>query len=225
LYKRVILQRNALLRQVRDHRQTRQALEYWDGALCDHGAQIVAARAAAVGALAQAASLRHRELSGGTEQLTVTYRPAMPEQPALEELVQGGPPAARIWLQRGLEALREREIQAGASLVGPHRDDLSFAINGMDANAYGSRGQQRTVTLALKLAELAYMQAVTAEQPILLLDDATSELDERRRAAIFTAAAGVEQAFLTTADEHVFADQTAVAQRWSVQAGALRLLR
>src|SRR5207245_8215439 len=76
---------------------------------------------------------------------------------------------------------RSREIGAGVSLLGPHRDDLRFVVNGVDMTTFGSRGQQRTAALSLKLAEAQYMQEETAEPPLLLLDDVMSELDGARR--------------------------------------------
>ena len=76
-----------------------------------------------------------------------------------------------------LGELRRREIAQGANVLGPHRDDLAFLAGGMDISTYGSRGQQRSVALALKLAELDYIEHETGDQPILLLDDVLSELD------------------------------------------------
>ena len=79
-------------------------------------------------------------------------------------------------------SVRRREIAQGANVLGPHRDDLAFLAGGVNLATYGSRGQQRTVALALKLAELEYIEAETGDQPILLLDDVLSELDAQRRA-------------------------------------------
>jgi DNA replication and repair protein RecF len=85
-------------------------------------------------------------------------------------------------------------------LLGPHRDDLEFVVNGIDIHAYGSRGQQRTAALAAKLAELFYMQAHTGDQPILLLDDVFSELDHTRREYLLQQIAQYEQVLLTSTD-------------------------
>ena len=118
---------------------------------------------------------------------------------------------------------RSRELAAGTTLYGPHRDDLRFLANGHDLRTYGSRGQQRTAALALKLAEVQAMQDETGEAPLLLLDDVMSELDAHRRATLLTALAGVNQAVLTTTDWADFSpDFREKAQLLTVQDGTLR---
>ena len=221
-YNRVILQRNALLRQVRERQQPASELSFWDQSLCEYGALLMAARAAAIADLARTAGEQHAALSGGLEALSLQYRPGLPEAGDFD--LAGGAPAALDALRAGLQAVRGREIASGMSLVGPHRDDLLLAVDGMAAGAYGSRGQQRTATLALKLAELAYMRGHTGEGPILLLDDATSELDPRRRAAILAVAASGQQTFMTSADGVGLGALPPAAQRWEVQHGTLRRL-
>ena len=113
----------------------------------------------------------------------------------------------------------------GSSLYGPHRDELIFLVNGWNLRAYGSRGQQRTGALALKLAELQAMSEATGEKPILLLDDVMSELDAQRRAALLDALADVRQGIVTTTDWAYFsADFQQNAQRLQIEAGAAILL-
>jgi DNA replication and repair protein RecF len=99
-----------------------------------------------------------------------------------------------------LMELRRREIAQGANVLGPHRDDLAFYAGDINLTTYGSRGQQRTVALALKLAELAYIEAETGDQPLLLLDDVLSELDARRRADFLDAVSDLDQVLLTITD-------------------------
>jgi DNA replication and repair protein RecF len=122
-----------------------------------------------------------------------------------------------------LLALRSREIGARVTLVGPHRDDVRFLIDDVDAGIYGSRGQQRTVALALKLAEVDLMKRETGEYPVLLLDDVLSELDEQRRHfLVHTLEDGVEQVIITTTDLHTLPE--AFLQRchlWLLQMGSL----
>ena len=95
---------------------------------------------------------------------------------------------------------RRQEIQRGMTLTGPHRDDLRFLDGQVDLHVYGSRGQQRTAVLALKLAEVSWMVQTTGEQPILLLDDVMSELDTQRRRYLCHQLDQVEQAIVTTTD-------------------------
>jgi DNA replication and repair protein RecF len=99
-----------------------------------------------------------------------------------------------------LQAARAKEIAQGMSLVGPHRDDLRFFVNDIDAGIYASRGQQRTVALSLKLAEARLMLSETKEHPILLLDDVLSELDAQRRHHLLESARKYEQVLITTTD-------------------------
>lgn len=100
-----------------------------------------------------------------------------------------------------LEEARVNEVRRGVSLLGPHRDDLSFQLGDLPLSAYGSRGQQRTAVLALKLAEVDLMHAETGDTPILLLDDILSELDARRRGYLLSAIGSQpNQALITTAD-------------------------
>jgi len=86
------------------------------------------------------------------------------------------------------------------TLIGPHRDDMRFSVGGVDLTIYGSRGQQRTAALALKLAEVKLIAQKVGEQPILLLDDVMSELDDARRGYLMQMVNGAQQAILTTTD-------------------------
>jgi DNA replication and repair protein RecF len=96
-----------------------------------------------------------------------------------------------------LERIRDRERAAGMSLVGPHRDDLTFLVDGIDMHVYGSRGQQRLAALSLKLAEMDLLTAHAGSRPILLLDDVLSELDLRKQSAVLQTVASSGQTLLT----------------------------
>ena len=121
-----------------------------------------------------------------------------------------------------LRGIRAREVAAGASLLGPHRDDMAFTVDGRDLRPFGSRGQQRTAALALKLAEVQLMQQATGENPLLLLDDVMSELDETRRRTLLDVLAGVDQAIVTTTDWGDFSPQLlAQARTLQVAQGTL----
>ena len=199
-------------------------LDYWDDQLCELGAQILAWRAAAVKELARVAAERQPRLTGGGEHLAVRYRPGLVEAQDVGNLGDDGPLAALAQLRRSVDRVKAREIAAGISMMGPHRDDLALEVNEVDANAFGSRGQQRTATLALKLAELEYIREHTGNYPLLLLDDAGSELDERRRAAILQVASEAKQTFVTSAASEM-SSLPPTSQRWSVVNGALHPFR
>lgn len=215
-YNKVVLQRNSLLRQVRERQQPPETLLYWNEKMVEYGTLLVAQRAEAVAHLAEAAAEMHERVSSGRERLEMTYLSSIP--------LEGGAPAGvRSAFEAELAAQRPRELAAGVSLVGPHRDDLGFTTGGVDVTQFGSRGQQRSVALAIKLAELAHIRREAGEWPILLLDDATSELDAMRRAAVLELAREHPQVFLTTAEpDHVATAFDSAPQVWQVEAGTLR---
>jgi len=126
-------------------------------------------------------------------------------------------------LRHALAATRREELARGITLVGPHRDDLRFLINDRDATIYASRGQQRSVVLSLKLAEVSYMRDATGEPPVLLLDDVLSELDKQRARHLLGMATQAQQVILTTTDLHTLSPAFLKnAVLWEVTAGALR---
>ena len=234
-YTRVLAQRNALLKALQDRRTNGSAqLEFWDGQLCAHGAQLLARRTLAIAELAAHAGPLHRELAGGRALLQLDYRPSFTAgQPAnaqaQPDLFAGPAPTApgvaeiAAGMQVRLRALRAEETARGSTLIGPHRDELRFLENGVDLGLYGSRGQGRTAVLALKLAQMAWMQTRTGEWPILLLDEVLAELDPQRRAQLLRRVTGAEQLLLTTADPDLFdAPFRARAQIWEVAAGILQ---
>jgi DNA replication and repair protein RecF len=108
------------------------------------------------------------------------------------------------------------------TLIGPQRDEIRFLVNGRDLGLYGSRGQGRTAVLALKLAELAWMQDQTTDSPILLLDEVAAELDPHRRSYLMDRIGTVEQVIVTTAEPDLLEDAfLANAARWRVDAGTI----
>src|SRR5581483_9114412 len=134
---RVLLQRNTLLRRIEEGKARADELGFWDEQLVREGAQIMHTRQQTMAALEIAAREAHTSLSGGRERLTVAYAPQtpLPDEPS---------PALG-------------EIALGQTLVGPHRDDLQFSLDGVLVSAFGSRAQQRTAALALRLAETAFL--------------------------------------------------------------------
>jgi DNA replication and repair protein RecF len=217
-YSRALLQRNSLLRRIDEGRAPAEELAYWDGEIVREGARIVRARALTVATLSLAARDYARRLSDDRELLDVTYAPQTPlpagELPAEE--------AIETVLRSALAATRRREIALGQTLIGPHRDDLRFALDGAPVAAFGSRAQQRTAALALRLAEAAYLAGANADPPILLLDDIFSELDAERRRAVLALLPEAQQVFITTAERDEAATAAAAgAHVYEVQAGTL----
>jgi DNA replication and repair protein RecF len=216
-YNQILTQRNALLRDLRERGGEVAQLAFWDEQLVEHGAQIVTRRRECLDDLDGLVRRVHAELTDGAERLRLDYLPSLN--------LEDGETVAQAFAAQ-LRSLRTREIAAGVTLVGPHRDDLAFAIDGMDAGVYASRGQQRTTALALKLAEVALMHQATGERPVLLLDDVLSELDAHRRSFLLRVLDdGPQQSIITTTDLHVLPE--AFVQRchvWRVSAGRLSLL-
>jgi DNA replication and repair protein RecF len=131
----------------------------------------------------------------------------------------------RDGLRTTLRNTRSDDIARGLTLIGPHRDDFRIRASGIDLTTYGSRGQDRTAILALKLAEIEWIRQRTGEWPVLLLDEVLAELDASRRASLLGRIHSAEQAILTSADLGMFAeDFRSRATIWEISAGTLRPL-
>ena len=193
-YRKIVTQRSALLKRIRDQQEDPRMLDYLDEQMTMLANQIIFERQRMINALNQQADQLQETISGGREHLRIVYRPsfAVNEDWSLAE----APPQYR----EQLRAARRKEILQGVCLLGPHRDDLEFLVNGVNMLTYGSRGQQRTTALSAKLAELSYMRAHTGDEPILLLDDVFSELDHLRREYLLRQVMQHEQVLLTATD-------------------------
>jgi DNA replication and repair protein RecF len=233
-YDKVVTQRNALLKTLQERgRADAGQLEFWDEELVENGAHIVLARATAVKELQQHAEPIHHELSGGLEHLQLIYHPSLEpaEAPSAQlalglalppDLTRRDVAALRADFGERLRRLRREELARGMTLIGPHRDELRFVASGADLGVYGSRGQQRTAVLALKLAEVRWMQARTGERPVILLDEVLAELDTARRAQVLAAVSSAEQSLLTSTDPSLFsADFLRQAHMLRVEAGQI----
>lgn len=193
-YGHLLEQRNALLRAVREGRQPIDGLDYWSGALAESGAAIMVERQRRILELQPIAAAFHRELSDDRERLELRYRPAgvrIGEAPV--ELVAEQ-------LKLAMRQAQAEELARGQTAVGPQRDDVEVWLDDHEARLFASQGQQRSIVLSVKLAELHYLAEVTGEQPILLLDDVMSELDPSRRERLLAALQPGPQALITAAD-------------------------
>lgn len=232
-YSNGINQRNALLKQLAERGGSPEQLEFWDELVARRGAQIILARDHAVQELERLASEIHQKLTRSSEVLRMIYQPAY--DPCGKHQDQLSLPMDTVYdrsgfsleeIQKGfakrLTELRQEEIFRGVTTIGPHRDDLRFLINHLDLSDFGSRGQIRTVLLALKLAEVQWMCQKTGETPVLLLDEIMAELDDNRREDLLTSLAGCDQSFLTTTDIKLFDPKfVAIHQVWKVKNGRI----
>ena len=193
-YYRVLAQRNHLLRTAKKSRHglvDSQVMEPWNAQLVDWGAQLRLQRLDALKKLSAPFVRYYGRFALAGEEVAVIYQGTKEQD--LEAL--------RAELREGLSRRREQETQMGYTLCGPHRDDLKFTLNGEPAEVYASEGQLRTVLISWKLAEARYMEEQTGEQPVLLLDDAFSELDSGRIGELLDIVGEFEQVIATTPQE------------------------
>ncbi len=183
-YQRALRHRNTLLK---DGVTDPDLFDPWDFELASFGARIVAARRAYVKKLSGAAQEIYHGLSGGKEPFAIAYLTDLPPEETAKALYER------------LKQQFPTDVAMGFTTVGPHREDLDVAIDGLSARQFGSQGQQRSAVLALKLAEAKLLQEVTHEAPVVLLDDVMSELDPSRQAYILNALSDW-QVFVTCCD-------------------------
>lgn len=195
-YTQVLRQRNALLRaRFREESEGRSIeapdLALWDAQLAIAGSRVIRRRARVLDRLVPFAEEWHQAISGSTEKLEIRYAPNVQAEQDTPEALQ----------QAFLEKIQARAIaeqHQGTTLVGAHRDEIEFMINQTPARQYGSQGQQRTLVLALKLAELKLIEDVIGEPPLLLLDDVLAELDLNRQNQLLDAIQDRFQTLITT---------------------------
>ena len=218
-YGKVVTQRNALLKRIQSGEAGADELDFWDEELSGHGATLIDMRAAAMQSLAAHAMTIHRNLSGGLEELACEYLPRLEGWDAARcrEEAAGLEPAMR----NALASNRPRDIGAGMTLTGPHRDDVGIELDGVSAAAFASRGQQRTAALALRLAEARFMADTRGDVPVLLLDDVLSELDEERRRAVLRSLGEWDQLLITSADADRFTEEITPQAVFRVSAGVI----
>ncbi|MBW4674112.1 MAG: DNA replication/repair protein RecF [Desmonostoc geniculatum HA4340-LM1] len=193
-YNHVLRQRNAFLKNNVETLYTKSLqseLALWDAQLATAGTRVIRRRDRAIQRLADIATAWHTSISGSTEILQIKYTPNIPLEDNQPEQVQ----------QAFLAKIQQRsvaELHQGTTLVGPHRDEVELTINQTPARQYGSQGQQRTLVLALKLAELQLIEEVVKEPPLLLLDDVLAELDLSRQNQLLDAIQDRFQTLITT---------------------------
>jgi DNA replication and repair protein RecF len=201
--RRVLEQRNSLLKRIAGGEGGEDMLEAWDHELVQVGTEIVDARAKAVRELEPVAARTHGQIAAG-ERLQITYE---------------GPPEN---LAEAVHNSLAEDLRRGSTSIGPHRDDLRIVLEGQDARSYGSQGQQRTAVVSLKLAEAALIESRAGERPVLLLDDVLSELDGERRAALLNEVGAGGQVIVTSVEAGPFPpDLIARAMVWTVSEGTI----
>ncbi len=215
-YEDVLAQRNAHLkilaqRGIRTHLDDH--LAFWDDKIVEAGAYITLRRQQTVARLDEIAGRLHSELTGYSEFLRFSYQPRLDlgyyaaHQLSLDlssNLIREGSvltlPEVERRFRQALHNVRKEELARGVTVIGPHRDDIRFLVNDVDMTLYGSRGQQRTSALTLRLSEMALIKEKRNDAPLLLLDDVMSELDGHRRQYMLNLLKHYPQVFMTTTD-------------------------
>lgn len=164
-YNKIIGQRNKLLKDMYFQPELKETLNIWDSQLVSFGSKIIERREQFVKQLSEIIFDIHKKLSGGKEELVINYEPDV----SIENF------------EKQMKYNQDKDIKLKQTTTGPHRDDFSFIVNGVDIRKYGSQGQQRTAALSLKLSEIELVKKISKDTPVLLLDDVLSELDSNRQ--------------------------------------------
>ncbi len=233
-FSQTLTQRNALLKSLAESGGDSSQLDVWDDMLAKQGAGIIFTRIKTILELEALARRIHHRLTDQQEVLRVDYQPAFDplnvtrNQMALP--VSAAVDRSKLKLaeieslyREGLRKARAEEIQRGMTALGPHRDEIRFLSNRMDLGDFGSRGQIRTTLMALKIAEIGWIQAKNGEMPVLLLDEMMAELDVQRRKDLLAVVQDCDQAFITATDLDMFeAVFTARNPIWQVKNGVIQ---
>lgn len=216
-YYKVLSQRNQLLKDLWRQPSLLTLLDVLNEQLVTAGTQVMLKRSQFIHKIEAWAQTIQAKLTNEQEQLQLTYRTFISDIAECEEA------AIAAQYREQLEQRAHQEQERGTTMIGPHRDDMMFAVNGVNVQAYGSQGQQRTTALALKLAEIELICQEVGEYPILLLDDVLSELDETRQTHLIQSIQEKVQTFLTTTStEGIHQDTLAAATVYDVEQGKVR---
>ena len=205
-YMRVLKQRNNLLKEIQKNPALKETLFVWDSQLAEYGQNIIKSRKKFVEDLSRKASLRHSQITSDNEELAVLYNPSVNEDSFEEKLFY----------------FLNRDILSGSTSVGPHRDDISFYVNGNDVKIYGSQGQQRTAAVCAKLAEIDIIKESSSVSPVLLLDDVLSELDKTRQYMLMDCINNVQTIITCTGIEDSIKSYTGEAAVFNVKNGVIK---
>ncbi len=204
-YRRILRQRNRVLFEAKaGQRVSQDLLEPWNENLIKRGSQISQRRAQFVREFSPYLVDAYTTIAGSEEQPSIVYDSSIKFDPLRS------PEQIQSVFRRELEEQRVEEQKLGTTLVGPHKDELVFEINGLGIKAFASQGQHKTFLVALKIAEFYFLRERCQETPVLLLDDVFSELDEPRSEKLLTLTANLGQTFITATDEQRF---TSVSNR------------
>ena len=204
-YNKIVNQRNSLLKDMYMNPDLKETLNIWDMQLVSYGSKIIERRRLFVEQLNEIIYEIHKKLSGDREELKIIYEPNV----EIEEF------------EKKLRYNQDRDMRAKMTSVGPHRDDFSFEVGGVDIRKYGSQGQQRTAALSLKLSEIELVKKITKDTPILLLDDVLSELDSNRQNYLLNSIGDIQTIITCTGLEEFVNNRFEVNKVFNVSNGTV----
>ena len=205
-YKKILKQRNALLKQIKEKPELKETLEIWNSQLVGNGKKIIRLREEFIEKLNRIMKKKHDSLTGGKEKIDISYCPNCRE----EEF------ESQLFLEE------ERDIFLGTTTAGPHRDDMLFITEKKDLRKYGSQGQKRTAALSLKMAEIEIVEEITGEKPILLLDDVLSELDRNRQNYLLENIKGIQTIITCTGLEEFIKNKINIDRTFEIIEGNIK---
>lgn len=202
-YNKLIMQRNKILKETFFKTDNNDLLDIIDLQVVKYGCQIIEKRRKFTETLSEIIREIHGQLSGGEENILLTYENHVGEDNFL------------MMLQKN----RERDIRQKTTTIGPHRDDLSFGVNGIDIRKYGSQGQQRTAALSLKLSEIELVKKTIHDNPVLLLDDVLSELDSNRQNYLLNSIRNIQTLITCTGLDEFISHHFSIHKVYHVEKG------
>lgn len=205
-YNKILNQRNNQLKQLYFDKRNMDMLDVWDQQLAEYGIKVMKDRNNFIDMINEIILSIHRKLTGNKENLVLKYEKSVSEERFLEELSDK----------------RNIDLKYQTTGIGPHRDDIIFLIDDMDVKKYGSQGQQRTVALSLKLAEIELVKTMIHDNPVLLLDDVMSELDSTRRDALLSSIDGIQTIITCTGYDDFIKERLSIDKIYKVTHGNLK---
>ena len=202
-YNKILMQRNRLLKDMQHQPQLMETLPVWDMQLVEYGKRLIRRRRQFVEELSEIVTGIHRNISGKREELVLRYEPNIDAE----------------FLEDELNRVREKDRKYAQTSVGPHRDDISFFIRGVDIRKFGSQGQQRTSALSLKLSEIELVRQTIHDTPVLLLDDVLSELDSNRQNYLLNSIHDIQTMITCTGLDDFVSHQFTINKVFHVVAG------
>mgnify|MGYP000469360555 CR=1 FL=1 len=205
-YSKILNQRNNLLKQIVYNKSLMDTLDVWNIQLVDYGKKVIKERQNFIMMLNNLIGEIHSKLTSGKEKLEIIYDKNVSED-EFEKVL-----ADRVHV----------DLNYMSTQTGPHRDDIMFMINGIDARRFGSQGQQRTVALSLKIAEIKLVKNIINDNPILLLDDVMSELDSSRREALLEEIKDIQTIITCTGYDDFIKEQVVINNVYHVINGTVK---